>query len=121
MGAITRDVTDRTFGVLVMRRREDQVWVMVRQEHGFSDSAEARKAIEFCMREGPREPIPPNKTRRPALYDVEGRQPSEIFMLLVRPTHHVAAWVPNQVYLAFPNPDKSWAGDCQTDNFHTRM
>ena len=32
-----------------------------------------------------------------------------------------AAWLLNQVYLAFPNPDESWAGDCQTDNFHTRM
>jgi hypothetical protein len=121
-GAITRDVIDRTFGVLVMRRREDQVWVMIRQEHGFSDSADARRAIESSMREGaPPEPIPPNTARRPALYDVQGREPSEIFMLLVRPTHHVAAWLLNQVYLAFPNPDKSWAGDCQTDNFHTRM
>ena len=31
-GAVTRDVTDRGFGVLVMRRREDHVWVMVHQE-----------------------------------------------------------------------------------------
>ena len=43
-GATTRDVTDRTFGVLVMRRREDQVWIIVRQEHGFSNPAEARRA-----------------------------------------------------------------------------
>jgi len=27
---------------------------MVRQEHGFSDSAEARRAIESCMGEGAR-------------------------------------------------------------------
>jgi hypothetical protein len=121
-GAITRDVTDRTFGVLVMRRREDQVWAMVRQEHGFSDSADARRAMESSMREGEQpEPLPPNTARRPALHDVQNRKPSEIFMLLARPSHHVAAWLLNQVYLAFPSPDESWAGDCQTDNFHTRM
>jgi hypothetical protein len=28
-GIVTRDVNDRSFGVLVMRRREDHVWVMV--------------------------------------------------------------------------------------------
>ena len=78
--------------------------------------------IESSMREGGRpEPVPPNTTPRPALYDVQDRKPSAIFMLLQRPTHHVAAWSLNQVYLAFPNPDESWAGDCQTDNFHTRM
>ena len=61
------------------------------------------------MREGGRpEPVPPNTTPRPALYDVQDRKPSAIFMLLQRPTHHVAAWLLNQVYLAFPNPDESW-------------
>ena len=105
-----------------MRRREDHVWVMVHQEHGFLDSTDARTAIESSMKEGARpEPIPPNTARRPALHDVKYRKPSEIFMLLARPSHHVAAWLLNQVYLAFPNPDESWAGDCQTDNFHTRM
>jgi len=121
-GTVTRDVNDRSFGVLVMLRREDHVWVTVHQEHGFLDSTDARTAIESSMKEGARpEPIPPNTARRPALYDVQDRKPSEIFMLLARPSHHVAAWLLNQVYLAFPNPDESWAGDCQTDNFHTRM
>jgi len=121
-GAVTRDMNDRSFGILVMRRREDHVWVMVRQEHGFSDSTDARTAIKTSMKEGsPRRPIPPNTARRPALHDVQGREASEIFMLLLRPSHHVAAWLLNQVYLAFPNPDESWAGDCQTENFHTRM
>ena len=121
-GTVTRDMNDRSFGVLVMRRREDHVWVTVHQEHGFLDSTDARTAIESSMKEGARpEPIPPNTARRPALYDVQDRKPSDIFMLLVRPSHHVAAWLLNQVYLAFPSPDESWAGDCQTDNFHTRM
>ena len=113
---------DQSFGILVMRRREDWVWVMVRQEHGFRDSTDARTTIESSMNEGaPPEPIPPNTARRPALHDVQDRTPSEIFMVLTRPSHHVAAWLLNQVYLAFPNPDQSWAGDCQTENFHTRM
>lgn len=121
-GAVTRGVNDRTFGILVMRRREDHVWVMVREENGLSDSTDARTAIKSSMKEGtPPEPIPPNTARRPALHDVQDRKPSEIFMLLTRPSHHVAAWLLNQVYLAFPNPDQSWAGDCQTENFHTRM
>jgi hypothetical protein len=121
-GAVTHDLNDQSFGDLVMRRREDHVWVMVRQEHGFSASTDARTAIESSMKEGaPLEPIPPNTARRPALHDVQDRKPSEIFMLLTRPSHHVAAWLLNQVYLAFPNPDQTWAGDCQTDNFHTRM
>ena len=107
-GAVTRDVNDQIFGVLVMRRREDHVWVMVYQEHGFSDSTDARTVIESSMREGARpEPIPPNTARRPALHDVQDREPSEIFMVLARPSHHVAAWLLNQVYLAFPNPDES--------------
>jgi hypothetical protein len=33
----------------------------------------------------------------------------------------MAAWTINQLYLALPNPDANWAGDFQTDNFHTRM
>jgi hypothetical protein len=112
MGAVTRDANDGSFGVLVLRRREDHVWAVVRQEHGFADSTGARTTIESSMREGGRpEPVPPNTTPRPALYDVQDRKPSAIFMLLLQPTHHVAAWLLNQVYLAFPNPDESWAGD----------
>jgi hypothetical protein len=121
-GAVTRDMNDRSLGILVLRRREDHVWVMVRQEHGLSDSTDARTAIKTSMKEGsPPEPIPPSIARRPALHDVQDRKPSEVFILLTRPSHHVAAWLLNQVYLAFPNPDQSWAADCQTENFHTRM
>jgi hypothetical protein len=111
-GAVTRDANQGSFGVLVLRRREDHVWAVVHQEHGFADSTGARTTIESSMREGGRpEPVPPNTTPRPALYDVQDRKPSAIFMLLLQPTHHVAAWLLNQVYLAFPNPDESWAGD----------
>jgi hypothetical protein len=44
-----------------------------------------------------------------------------VFKLLTQPTHHIAAWLLNQMYLALANPDRSWAGDCQTGNFHTRL
>jgi hypothetical protein len=37
------------------------------------------------------------------------------------PSHHLAAWMLNQLYLALPNPDKHWASECQTVNFHTRL
>jgi hypothetical protein len=65
--------------------------------------------------------MPPNTAPRPALHDLKNREPSEIFGLLNRPTHHVAAWSLNQLYLSLPNPDKNWAGDFQTGNFHTRL
>ena len=74
------------------------------------------------MKEGaPPEPMPANTAKRPALWDLQGREPSSLFKLLWQRTHHVAAWLLNQLYLAMPNPDENWAGDFQTGNFHTRM
>ncbi|HGY1597920.1 TPA: hypothetical protein ACNVTV_005794, partial [Citrobacter freundii] len=55
------------------------------------------------------------------LWDVEGRQPSNIFTLLGHPCRAPGAWMLNQLYLAMPNPDTHWARECQTDNFHTRI
>jgi hypothetical protein len=105
-----------------MRRREDHVWALVQQQHGLANSAEARRTIESSIKEGMRpEAIPRNAVPRPALHDLRDRTPSAIFNLLLQPTHHVAAWLLNQVYLAFPNPDENWAGDCQTENFHARV
>ena len=65
--------------------------------------------------------MPPNTAQRPALYDLEGRKAGEVFGVLTRPSHHVAAWLLNQLYLSIPKPDKNWVGDCQTANFHTRL
>ncbi len=67
------------------------------------------------------EPLPANTAPRPALHDVGNREPSTVFRALSTPSPHVAAWTLNQLYLAMPNPDKNWAGDCQTGNFHTRL
>lgn len=121
-GAVTCDVDDRDFGVFVMRRRVDQVWTVTAQEQGMASLEDARAQLEPFLKEGVRpEPIPPNTAPRPALHDLEGRTPSEVFSVLSRPSHHPAAWLLNQVYLSLPNPDRNWVGDCQTQNFHTRL
>jgi hypothetical protein len=121
-GVVTGGVDDGRFGALVMRRRQDHVWMVTLQQDEFPSAAEARAMMELAMKEGaPPESIPANTQRRPALYNLQGREPSAVFKLLTQPTHHIAAWLLNQVYLALPNPDRSWAGDCQTGNFHTRL
>lgn len=121
-GVVTRDVGDESLGVVVMRRRVDDVWAVTAQEHGLHTLNDARARMEPWLKEGASpEPMPPNTAPRPALHDLQGRKPSDAFSVLLRPSHHVAAWLLNQVYLALPNPDSSWAGDCQTGNFHTRL
>jgi hypothetical protein len=65
--------------------------------------------------------MPPATAPRPALHDLQGRTPSDIFKLLTLVPYHPAAWMLNQLYLALPKPDKNWASDCQTSNFHTRL
>jgi hypothetical protein len=121
-GVVTRDVNDESLGILVLRRRQDHVWSIVHREHGMKSVADARTRVESAMKEGtPREPVPTGSARRPALWDLQKRTPSSIYRLLSHPSHHVAAWLLNQVYLALPNPDKNWAGDFQTGNFHARL
>jgi hypothetical protein len=65
--------------------------------------------------------MPPATPRRPALYDLKRRTASDIFKSLQMQAHHPAAWMLNQLYLALPKPDRNWAADCQTVNFHTRL
>src|SRR6516225_6577230 len=121
-GTVTQDANDGSFGILVMRRRVDHVWTVTAQYHGFGSEADALARMELHLREGePAEPIPPATARRPALYELNGRKASDIFSSLLMPSRHPAAWMLNQLYLALPKPDKNWAGDCQTVNFHTRL
>ena len=121
-GTVTQDVNDGSFGILVMRRRVDHAWTVTAQDHGFASKAEALARMELHLREGePTEPIPPAIARRPALYDLRGRMASDIFKSLATPSRYPAAWMLNQLYLALPKPDRNWAGDCQTVNFHTRL
>mgnify|MGYP001556946994 CR=1 FL=1 len=120
-GMVLRE-DDGSFGAQVMRRREDDVWTVTLRREGLADRAAAFALLEPALREGaPREPIPPGVQRRPALSDLAGVNPSNIFKLLGQRTHHVAAWLLNQVYLAMPKPDPNWVRDCQTQNFHTRL
>ena len=119
---ITHDDSSVTFGLLAARRRTDQTWAMVSCDDTFSSYNEAYSHIPALLKEGkPPEPLPPNKASRPFLHDVGNRKPSDIFKLLSKPSHHVAAWILNQLYLSMPNPDANWVSDCQTDNFHTRL
>lgn len=121
-GIIRRDVNNGIFGVLLMRRRVDDVWTVTVDEQGIPKQNDALARVKLFLKEGePPEPMPVNTAPRPALYDLKRRTPSELFRLFLQPSHHIAAWMLNQMYLAMPNPDKNWAGDCQTCNTHTRL
>lgn len=121
-GVVTLDSKSHSFGCLVARRRLDDVWAVVLEAQGLPSKAAALDALEAAMKEGAaREPVPTNEAKRPPLYDLQGRSPGDLFESLRLPYHHKAAWAINQLYLALPNPDTNWAGDFQTDNFHTRM
>jgi len=110
------------FGYLVMRRRVDAVWVTTAEANGFPTLREARLAVEPLMIEGKEpEPMRPGITARRPLFDLQGREPGEVFRLLSLPSHVPAAWALNQLYLALPKPDRNWVSDCQTVNFHTRI
>ena len=120
--AVTQDVGDGSFGTLAMRRRIDHVWTVTAEECGLSSMDEAHSRIEPLLREGePPEAMPANTAPRPALYDLQGRTASDAFKILTTHSHHPAAWMLHQLYLALPNPDRNWAADCQTVNFHTRL
>lgn len=121
-GVITQHVQTPDFGILVMRRRVDGVWVEVEAKTGIASQDAAVEELERllgCNQQ--KEPLSANTAPRPTLHDIGNRQPSSVFRALSTPSHHVAAWTLNQLYLAMPNPDKNWAGDCQTGNFHTRL
>ncbi|BCD97710.1 hypothetical protein [Marinagarivorans cellulosilyticus] len=119
---ITHDDSRVIFGLLAARRRIDQTWAIVSCDDSFCSYEEAYTHIPALLKEGaPPEPLLPNTAPRPFLHDVGNRKPSDIFRLLLQPTHHVAAWMLNQLYLSLPNPDANWVSDCQTENFHTRL
>ncbi|WP_035201420.1 hypothetical protein [Agrobacterium tumefaciens] len=121
IGIIRRDVDTDELSIMVRRRRLDQTWVTVVEDQRASDLIEARTALASLLKDRPPEAIPANTAPRPALYDFEGRKPSDAFKVLSTKSHRVAAWMINQLYLSLPHPDKNWAGDFQTGNFHTRL
>ncbi len=120
--ALTKNTSSDRFGVLVMRRREDEVWVILRREDDLFAEDEAMAIIKTACDEGAgKVPVPPSTKRRPPLPPPDGKYPSNIFMLLSHPCRERGAWMLNQLYLAMPNPDDNWASDCRTDNFHARL
>ena len=119
---LIRDVKDNSFGYRVLRRRTDHVWTETATAEGLTSREEAIAEMELQQRNGePPEPIPPGIAARPSLFDLQTRTPSDIFRLLNHESHIRGAWVFNQLYLALPRPDRNWASDCQTANFHTRL
>lgn len=121
VGVVRKDVGDGDISVLAMRRRTDSVWTVVADGGGLGSHEAARARLTELLVDEPPEPLPPGVIARPALHDLQGRTPSDVFKVLAQPTHTVAAWLLNQIYLALPNPDRNWAADCQTGNFHTRL
>ena len=120
-GVVTRNDLRYAFGVLAVRRRIDQVWSVIENSQGYATLNEARRHAESFLHDSTPLPVPPNQAPRPALHDLQGRTPGSLFKLLSAPSHRVAGWLLNQLYLAMPNPDHNWASDCQTANFHTRL
>lgn len=121
-GVVRRDEDDGSLGILVLRRRVDDVWVVTADEHGFVSVEQATSGLQQCLRDGsPREPVPSGIRAHQPLHDVAGREPSDLFKLLAQRSHWAAAWTLNQAYLALPRPDRNWVSDFQTNNFHTRM
>jgi hypothetical protein len=121
-GIVTHNRATDTFGIILMRRRADSVWIVPRQESAFPSMDAAREALEPLLVEGqPPEPIPPGVIHRPPLFGLAGRPPSDVFQLLATSARQPAAWALNQLFLALPKPDRNWVSDCQTSNFHTRL
>jgi hypothetical protein len=119
---VTRHAENGGLGLIVLRRREDGVWAITCEALDLADLDAARALAKVEMREGePSERVPSGVQRRTPLYDVQGRTPSDIFRMLTRPSHQNVAWLLNQLYLSLPRPDRNWAADCQTENFHTRL
>ncbi|WP_105436234.1 hypothetical protein [Neorhizobium tomejilense] len=121
-GIVTHNSAAEKFGIIVMRRRLDSVWSVMRQESGFASIDAAAKALEPHLAEDlPREIMRPGIVMRPPLFDFGRREPSDVFRLLATPARRPAAWALDQLYLAMPKPDRNWVSDCQTTNFHTRL
>jgi hypothetical protein len=121
-GALTRCEKTGFFGVECMRRRTDQVWALSITDIRLFSYLEAMKLLEQELRSGiALLAVPSGEPVRPSLAKLGPKGAGSAFQLLNTRSHYPAAWVLNQVYLAFPRPDRHWARDCQTGNFHTRI
>ncbi len=120
--AVTQNKQNGAYGILIMVRRVDEVWCVLRREDASLTKDQAMGAIrEQLEKQSTLAPLPPGTRRRAPLGDTRDIEPSRIFQALASPSRRVGAWMLNQLYLALPNPDQNWASDCQTGNFHTRL
>jgi len=121
-GIATHNAKSDAFGLILMRRRVDSVWTVTKRAGGFATIDAVGKALEPDLADGlALKPLPPGAVMRAPLFELAGREPSEVFRMLANDTHQPAAWALNQLYLALPRPDRNWVSDCQTTNFHTRL
>ncbi|MGV2981965.1 hypothetical protein ACERNI_17490 [Camelimonas sp. ID_303_24] len=121
-GIVTRNAKEDSFGLMLMRRRVDSVWAVTKRVGGFTTIDATRTAVAPDLADGlALEPLPPGVVMRAPLFDLAGREPSDVFRVLANDAHRPAAWALNQLYLALPKPDRNWVSDCQTTNFHTRI
>lgn len=103
---VTRHAEDGSVGLIVMRRRTDGVWAVTHDNVPQPDIATATALAEVELEAGRSPvPVPPGVQRRTALYDPQGREPSQIFRLLTARSHQNVAWLLNQLYLSLPRPD----------------
>ncbi|MEW7986726.1 MAG: hypothetical protein AB2799_13110 [Candidatus Thiodiazotropha sp.] len=121
-GLIQYDECTSTYSFFAMRRREDDIWVIVETQDGIDNHSDAKRLLDISFRASdPKEIVPSGSKKRKALYDLENREACSLFKYLATPFHLAAAWVLNQVYLALPTPDPNFVSDFQTGNFHTRL
>lgn len=119
---VTRHADTDDIGLIVMRRREDGVWTKTFEQVGLGTRDVARELAHREMKEGTQpEPLPSDVPRRTPLFDLQGRTPSEVFRLVTTPNYQNVGRLLNQLYLSLPRPDRNWASDCQTENFHARL
>lgn len=121
-GLILYDEDVCTYSFFAMRRREDDIWVVIDRREGIDGHPKAKNLLELSFRDNePKEPIENGTKKRKSLHDLGRREAGSLFKCLSTPNHHAAAWVLNQIYLALPNPDPNFVSDFQTANFHTRL
>lgn len=121
-GIVTFNEKENTFGCIVMRQRIDFVWTLTLETTGLAGFDSAKERLEAQLIEGsPREPLPQNVGKRPNLYEVGKKLPSNLFEQLKTKRRAMAAWMIAYLYYALPRPDKNWVPDFQGENLHTRL
>ena len=103
-GILTQNDDIGTSGVLIMRRREDDVWVVILRKNDFATREDAFQFLQASMNEvSLREPLPSGVPRRQPLWKLQNVNPSNIFKLLSQPSHHLLRGCSIRYILRCPN------------------